>query len=212
MKNNGKSSVLLSWPVIIAALIVFWPVGLVMLFLKTIKDKRATSFACLLLNLIGIAALAFTLLCILMLFDEYNSFALGFAIFCAGAGVALITSARKIKNNSKLAKKYSAIIVNDGVCQLDTIADITGKSYNEVKADICKLIDKGYLKNAYVNENVREVVFTNKKSQHTSVADVFVGNVKSEAVTARIVECPCCGANNNVTSDNAECDYCGSAL
>ena len=83
-----------------------------------------------------------------------------------------------------------------------------GKTYDVAKQDIQKLITKGYLKNAYINEGTREVVLPNIiQGQPSDMA-----NTASSSVETKIVTCPCCGANNTVIGETGECEYCGSPL
>ena len=99
--------------------------------------------------------------------------------------------------------------VNGNERQIDAIASSMGKTYDTAKNDIQKMIDKGYLKNAYINEGTREVVLPNNNIQaHVGIA----ANTTANNITPRIVSCPCCGANNTIIGDMGECEYCGSPL
>ena len=83
-----------------------------------------------------------------------------------------------------------------------------GKTFDVAKQDIQKLITKGYLKNAYINEGTREVVLQNIiKGQPGDMSNAASGSVETKIVT-----CPCCGANNTVIGETGECEYCGSPL
>lgn len=81
---------------------------------------------------------------------------------------------------------------------MDTIASITGKPYDTVKADLQELISRGYLENAYINESTGEIV-------------LLSGSVPP-APAARVVTCPCCGANNTLYGPGGRCEYCGSPI
>ena len=131
-------------------------------------------------------------------------------IFIGAGGVALLRKAKKISKEAEDIKQYLSIIVNGDVRQLDAIAATTGKSYNDVHKDIKNMIDKGYLKNAYINEGTREVVLPSNApaQQNTAVS----ATVNAAPVKTKIVACPCCGANNTVVGDTGECEYCGSPL
>ena len=83
-----------------------------------------------------------------------------------------------------------------------------GKSYDVAKTDIQKMINKGYLKNAYINEGTREIILPNNNIQEQNGT---VGNDAANVAT-KIVACPCCGANNTIVGDMGECEYCGSPL
>ena len=85
-----------------------------------------------------------------------------------------------------------------------------GKQYDVVRTDVQKMIDKGFLKNAYINEGTREIVMTvNNNTDNTFF------QAQSNVATAqdvRVVACPCCGANNTVSGAVGECEYCGTPL
>ena len=94
--------------------------------------------------------------------------------------------------------------------RIDEIAAAAGKTYEEVNKDLHSMIDKGYLKNAYVDEAERRIVLAN---DHTEPDNETVENsVTHENVETHMVVCPNCGANNIVALRNAECEYCGSPL
>ena len=99
---------------------------------------------------------------------------------------------------------------------MDTIASTTGKTYDVVHKDIQKMIDKGYLKNAYIDEGMRAVVLPNSGPAPQSNANTVSANAVSSNVVApaqsKIVACPCCGANNTIYGNMGECEYCGSPL
>ena len=71
------------------------------------------------------------------------------------------------------------------------------------------MIEKGYLKNAYIDEGMREVILPN----HAPVPQNNVNAAANITQThPRIAACPCCGANNTIYGDMGECEYCGSPL
>lgn len=213
MNENGKISGLYSWPVIILALCIFWPVGLFLIFKRFSVDKRAAVGAGIGgLNIVGYCLAIFGALGFLVeITNEGGSSSDGLmlAFFLIAGGVALILRAKKIKKEAEGLKQYISIIVNGNVRGLDAIAATTGKSYDVVKNDIQKMINKGYLKNAYISEGTREVVLPESNANTNYDASQ---NVVSASVTTRVVTCPCCGANNTIAGDIGECEYCGSPL
>lgn len=58
-------------------------------------------------------------------------------------------------------KSYLDMIVNGNVRKLDMISSAMGKSYDVVYDAIKFLIDEGFLKNAYIDKGLREVVLPN---------------------------------------------------
>jgi hypothetical protein len=214
MNDNSKINGLYSWPVIILALVFFWPVGLFLIFKRFSVDKKAAVGA----SGKGLKKLGIVLAVIgaisLMgwIFGSNNSGSAGGCFFLIG-GVLLIKKANKLSKEAESTRQYLAIIVNGNVRQLDNIAAATGKPYDVVKADIQKMIQSGYLKNAYINENTREVVLP-VSAPVSDANTAFVNPFQSTPAQpqAKVVACPCCGANNTIYGETGECEYCGSPI
>ena len=210
--NNNNISKLYSWPVIILALCIFWPVGLFLIIKRTSVDKKTAMASGKLIKGLGIASCCMAALGFLVcLSDGFDGTDVGMIIFFAAAGAALLYLANKIKKDADSVKLYLNIIVNGGERQLDSVAAATGKQYDVVKKDVQKMIDKGFLKNAYINENTREVVLPSAAPANMNVAQP-TGGVAPAAVQTRVIACPCCGANNTISGDIGECEYCGTPL
>ena len=210
-KNNNLGR-LYSWPVIIIALICFWPVGLFLIIKRASVDKKTAMTSGKLIKGLGIASCCMAALGFLVcLSDGFDGTDVGMIIFFAAAGAALLYLANKIKKDADSVKLYLNIIVNGGERQLDSVAAATGKQYDVVKKDVQKMIDKGFLKNAYINENTREVVLPSAAPANVNVAQT-TGGVAPAAVQTRVIACPCCGANNTISGDIGECEYCGTPL
>lgn len=209
MNEKGKISGLYSWPVIILALCIFWPVGIFLIIKRVSVDKKTAMGAGKLIGGIGIASYCIAGIgFIACLSDGFGSDDIGMILFFGIAGFALQKVSQKIKREAEDVKKYLSVIVNGNERQIDVIASSTGKSYDVAKNDIQKLINKGYLKNAYINEGTREIVLPNIIQEQSGE----MTNASSVNVETKIVACPCCGANNTVVGDMGECEYCGSPL
>ncbi|MBQ8804110.1 MAG: hypothetical protein IJZ53_10785 [Tyzzerella sp.] len=209
MNQNEKISVMFSWPVIIIAFIFFWPVGVALLIGRVSKDKKTAMSVGKIVNGLGIASYVIaaigTLSC---LSAGITGEDVGMILFFAIAGVVLQRVGKKMKNDAENVRRYLAIIVNGNETRIDNIAAAVGKSYDVSKADIQKMIDKGYLKDAYINEITGEIVLPNR------IADI-VTNVTEKIETEvqpRVVVCKCCGAQNTLSSATGECEYCGSPI
>lgn len=209
MNEKGKISGLYSWPVIILALCVFWPVGIFLIIKRVSVDKKTAMGAGKLIGGIGIASYCIAGIgFIACLSDGFGSDDIGMILFFGIAGFALQKVSQKIKREAEDVKKYLSVIVNGNERQINVIASSMGKSYDVAKNDIQKLINKGYLKNAYINEGTREIVLPNIiQEQSGDMTNTASGNVET-----KIVACPCCGANNTIVGDMGECEYCGSPL
>lgn len=210
-KNNNLGC-LYSSPVIIIALICFWPVGLFLIIKRASVDKKTAMASGKLIKALGIASCCMAALGFLVcLSDGFDGTDVGMIIFFAAAGAALLYLANKIKKEADSVKLYLNIIVNGGERQLDSVAAATGKQYDVVKKDVQKMIDKGFLKNAYINENTREVVLPSAAPTNANAGQP-INNAAPAAVQTRVIACPCCGANNTVSGDIGECEYCGTPL
>ena len=209
--NNNNISKLYSWPVIILALCVFWPVGLYLIIKRTSLDKTAVmkSSSGKGLNITAIVLIVLGGFGIIGSFDPFDFGSLVIFLFFIAGGIVLLNKAKKIKAEGETIKKYLAIIVNGGERQLDAVASATGKQYDVVKADVQKMIDKGFLKNAYINENTREIVLASATTPNVNTTET---TSTATNVQTRVVACPCCGANNTVSGNLGECEYCGSPL
>lgn len=218
MNNNGKGAGP-SWVAVVLLLIIFWPAGLFLLIKKLSADKAAAiSSGGKGLKVTGIVLVVFAALGFLGFltsaveygFSDGDIGGLIVLLFFAAGGIALLRKAKKIKKEAEKIKRYLSIIVNGNERQIDTIAATTGESYDVVYNDINDMIDKGYLKNAYINESTRSVVLPSDApavSQNTAAT-----TTNTAPVQTKIVACPCCGANNTIVGDTGECEYCGSPL
>lgn len=210
MNENGKVGCLYSWPVIILALCVFWPIGIFLIVKRVSVDKKTAMGAGKLINGIAIASYCIAGIgFVACLGDGFGSDDITMILFFGIAGFALQKVSQKIKKDADDVKKYLSVIVNSNEKQIDVIASSMGKSYDVAKNDIQKLINKGYLKNAYINEGTREIILPNNNVG--GQAGTVVNNTTVNVAT-KIVACPCCGANNTIIGNVGECEYCGSPL
>lgn len=211
MEAGGKNSRLYSWPVIVLWLIIFWPVGLFLIIRKVSVDKKSIrriesqGFKGIGIGLVVLGVIGF----VGCVSDPEAASGTAIAVFMVAGGIVLAFKARKWDKEEKMAKEYLAIIMNGNVLRMDRIAAATGKPYDVVKADIQKMIQKGYLKNAYINESIREIVISAGTPSGSAEES---GDVHSAQTTAKRITCPCCGANNTIYGDTGECEYCGSPI
>ena len=196
--NKQYTEGLYSWPAIIVLLFLFWPVGLYLMYKRAQHDKKTAFTAAKLLNLLGTILIVVGIVLLIAVVG----------IFYLIAGIVLKKIAKKLRNSSENVKRYLTIVVNGNVRQLDAISAAISKPYETVKSDLQKMIDDGYFKNAYIKEDTREIVLTQSQPVQTE-GYAFSGTATT---SVRVVACPCCGANNTVSGDLGECEYCGSPL
>ena len=221
MNEQGKISFIYSWPAIILALWLFWPVGIFLIIKRVSIDKKASLVSGRIFGILGIIMYVITaffglcvFICLTDMSDPSNAEVLPIflvmAIIFGIGGFALQKVSKRIKREAEDIKKYLSVIVNGNERRIDMIASSLGKSCEVTKNDIQKLIQKGYLKNAYINEAKQEVVLASDNTQNQVVTNTENTDVNKAA--AKIVACQCCGANNTLFADSGECEYCGSAL
>lgn len=198
MKENRYTGGWYAWPVIILTLCFFWPVGLYLLIKRLSVDKKSALGVGKAAGIVGGAFYLTAIVGILAGFTDGFSFEdWAMILLSAAGGFVLCRAGKKLRKEAALAKQYLAIL-NGNVRRMDSIASITGKPYDTVKADLQELISRGYLENAYINESTGEIV-------------LLSGSVPP-APAARVVTCPCCGANNTLYGPGGRCEYCGSPI
>ena len=183
-----------------------------LIYKRVSVDKKTALNVGKLLGGIGTAAYCIAGLgLVVCISKDFGSVDVGVILFFGITGFVLRKVSDKLKKEAEDVKRYLAIIVNNHVSQIDAIASATGKSYDVVKKDLIALINKEYLKNAYINESTREIILPSASAdtpQHT----VNNHNAAAEVPAAKVVSCSCCGANNTIYGDMSECEYCGSPL
>ena len=126
-------------------------------------------------------------------------------LFFGAIAVAGIIMSVLTRRYDMMLKKYLTVIASES--KIEAIATIMGKNYDEVKKTVKKIIDRGYLKNAYLNESTGEVVFNAPDTNVTSA-----GAANDMDKNERVVICPGCGAKNIVSGAVGECEFCGTPL
>lgn len=212
MNNNNydkKINILYSWPVIILAIIIFWPVAIYLVYKRIRSDKKVgftigklikcISYFC--FFIVGIGVLA-------SLETGFTGEDIGMILFFLVAAVALFIFSKKIIANSEKYKKYIAIIINGNEFIIDNIASAMSLSKKVVRKDLKDMINNGYFQGAYINDSTNEIVLPKQSKE-------FINETVSQntqQVQQRVITCKCCGAQNKVTTSVVECEYCGSPL
>jgi hypothetical protein len=199
-----------SWGWVIFWFILFWPVGLILLF-KKINSDKATMFkdgnkvTIMSFVLMGLGALIF----MAILGGSADTYTFLWAFALIGGGVWVFFVGRKMKADGERYKKYIALVANQNQTSIDNIAPAVGVSYEVAAKDLQKMIDLDYFHGAYIDMAQREIVLA-KTAPH-QVAQM--ASTTQAQVQEKIATCGSCGANNRVTVGQiAECEYCGSPL
>lgn len=210
MENN--KGCLLSWPVIVIAFIIFWPVGLGLLIMRMNSDKVLLLQSGRLLSFLSWISALFVFVGITANLDEgYDSLDIGLIGFFLIAAVVLNLIGRRLKKKGLKYKKYIDLVVNSGIIQIEILSNIMLKPYKEVYSDIEDMIEKGYFKRTYINDK-HEIVIV-KSNVNSATADSVSTKIDEVVNTMIVVRCSACGANNEVALNNvSECEYCGSKI
>lgn len=209
MGKKPRISSAYSWPVVILTCIIFWPIGLFLLWKRISIDRKASLTTGKLVIVCGFTSLAFSLMGLLVSLSEgIKSDDVNMIIFFIAAGIGLLLLGKSMIKNARKYKKYLSIIVNQNMTSIDNIAAANNVSYDEAQKDIQKMIDKGYFSGAYINDGARELVLPRVKQ-----AENIVQSNHEEPVETKVVACKNCGANNTViVGKTSECEFCGSPI
>ncbi|WP_097025638.1 hypothetical protein [Clostridium peptidivorans] len=212
MNNNDyrrKISPLYSWLVIIISIIVFWPVGIFLVYKRVKIDKmagfiigkivRCLSYLCFFIVAIGT---------IVYLVNGFMSEDFKVTLSFLVLGVALYILSKKLISDAEKYKKYISIIINENEYIIDNIAEDMSLPTNVVRKDLNNMINNGYFQGAYINNSTNEIVLPQPNKENINDT---TPNYESK-IEAKVVTCKCCGAQNKVTTSVGECEYCGSPL
>ena len=207
--NENKS---ISWIYVILMLVVFWPIGLYLLWKKTTADRKATMSSGKLISIIGWVLIGFCIIGITSSLEEevvsISDIITALIIF-GGVGVGLVLLGRKHKVRTKKYKRYINLIINQREDDVNAISSIMKIDIENVKKDLTDMIEKGIFQNAYIDERKQKIIIHNDRAESTH------GNTGSYVTSRReiVVQCKNCSAMNTVVEGSVEeCDYCGSPL
>jgi ribosomal protein S27E len=155
----------LSIPIIILTIIIFWPVGVVLLIWRIAVDKRA---ALLYSGIITLAGIFFLLMAVAGFFivaesDFTDNASIVLTIGLTLLAVTLIWLGIKTRNQAHLYKRYIGLIANDHKTSIDQIASAMSLKYDTVRKDLQKMINKDYFTGAHIDDSTRSIELANKK-------------------------------------------------
>ena len=197
--------------------VFFWPVGM-FLMIKKFNDKSVLigDLESKILTVIGWFLAGFGSIVIISniekIFVQFSTMLifLGWVI----AGVLTLLKIRKVKAKMKDYNLYLDIIVNAGECNIDTIASSMSVTYSDAQRTIQAMIEEGFIKNAYIHDGKRMIMFNyNTKKNGSDYSSQFSDGTIDAPAQPRTVRCASCGANNVVTRGvTTECEYCGTPI
>lgn len=225
MNENGKVRFIFSWPAIILGWILFWPIGLVLTFIRVAIDYEAAHFAAKVFKVIGILWCLFTILTVVITIGDLsmNDLLLVMGVFYIPIAVLLLWGARRLKKKSENRRIYVEMLTNGGVRSLETLSASTGESIEVVKKEVKRFIKSNVIRDAYIDESTKQVVFAKHDDTIKSTAETSTDVKSNSAYTItketapaknieRKVVCENCGATNTIYGASGECEYCGSSI
>ncbi len=204
-----------SWLFIVIVFVIFWPVGLYLVVKKVLgeingPDKKivlpettksiTTSGS--VIFILGISSIG-----VINSNTENILYAIISSFVFISTGAVLILTSYLIKKIKKRLLKYTDLIENNGMTDIDNIASSVGVSYEVVVNDLQKFYDAGILNGYSVDENTRKLVKENSISYENNEYGKYK---EGECLSIR---CKSCGANVIVKPTvNSECEYCGNVI
>ena len=222
--ENTKSA---SWKTIIILLIIFWPIGIYLIYKKMNSDKASVLQKSKTLNIVGWVFVFFAVVYFLEAITgklEVTDGTSGVGgiclalIFFGGGGALMLYVSKKSNAKAIKIKKYISIVINNGQTSIDSITAAMRMDYNQVVKDLTEMIDKGYFANAYIDASSREVILPQKQTKQASEgcenSEQNGSQVNFESKPLfKIVICKNCGANNKMLDGTvSECEYCDTLL
>lgn len=194
-----------SWVVVILALIIFWPVGLILLYLKLRNNsKNKFTFSGTMKIIIGVCSVFFGLIGASTEIDqptgEVGLTIVMVSIFLA-IGIAFIYFGVKNIKEGKIYEKISNLINFQEVESVEEIAKKLKITEEKATEYISKAISLGICNN--------EIEYKNNRIIYKKKVEEQVEKKKHE----RIVKCECCGGINHINDTEVKaCEYCGMEL
>lgn len=132
------------------------------------------------------------------------------AVPLAALGVFLILKGRKTKKLVKTFKQYVSILAGDPENSLNTLAQSTNTSLDEVKKNLRMMIEKKFFANAVIDEKNQRLILRGT----TDMQQIYQNSASVTQVVQKVaVNCPGCGAVNEVPKGSTgKCEYCGCTL
>lgn len=194
-----------SWVTVILALVIFWPVGLILLYLKLRNNsKNKFIFSGTIKIVIGVCSIFFALIGTATEIDE-GAGEVGVTIVMVSIflaiGVAFIYFGIKNVKEGKIYEKIGNLINFQEVESVEEIARKLKITEEKVVEYISKAVSLGFCNN--------EIEYKNNKIVYKKKIEAEVEKKKHE----RIVKCECCGGINHINDTEVKaCEYCGMEL
>lgn len=215
-RNRNKIGFWYTLPAIVLLILFFWPAGI---YCYSRRMKMGVTAAASAAN-VGITFGILNLLMGILMFTVESadrSLDIGTSLYFLIPGLFLFLTGINAKRFKANFVKYERWIEQEGLTSIDGLASVVGKTYTKTRSDLQKMIKKGVIRDAFIDDEARELVFV-ETVEEKAVKTTPVVHVSSKGRIVpqeeeKNVRCPSCGANNKmIPGRKVECEYCGTVL
>ena len=209
------------WPVILLALVFFFPLGLVLLVLRIRSDRGAALVIGSILAFIGWGGVAFFGLfgCIgfsMAGHEERGPIVAGLGVILFGfSALGFIGSRLKARGNR--VRRFVQLIINQGQTSIAAMAQILGRrDVDGVTRELQAVIDGGYLPGVGIDYQSYTVQRTAPRPAVVFQPPPLPGSPQRPMPAGQVTfTCRACGANNAVSvvpGMAPRCEYCDTPV
>ena len=164
------------------------------------------------MNLVLFGLCTIVYLCDVEYRDKYGiGIFIGFLVFDL-IGLVFIHCARKRTKLAREFKKYVSIISTEPTDSIARIADVTGKTMEEVTKNLELMINRNFFVNAHINYSEQSIVFGQGMVQNMQMAQ-NLGMTQMPRIEYVSVSCKyCAGISVGIKGRPIKCRYCGMTL
>lgn len=159
----------------------------------------------------------FGLCTIVCLFDaDYRAkYGMGFLAACLVfdlIGIIFIRCAGKRTKLAREFKKYVSIISTEPTDSIAKIADVSGRTMEEVTKNLELMIKRNFFVNAHINYSQHTIVFGQGMVQNVQMAQTL-GMTQMPRIEYVSISCKyCAGISEGIKGQQIQCKYCGMIL
>ena len=204
--ERNKGNKVTSWPVVIILIIVFPPVGFILLIKKLYQDKEGAYINSIVARILASIMLAIGLMLWYTIITNdssaYNIFVS--TLFFLLPGSLLFIKGLNLKKDAARYEKYLELLASNGVVFTDGVASEYSLPYDKLARES-------------INTNGSNKVDGNRSKQNISKQNINKQNTpaksESKKKPSKVIICNSCGAKNVVLQGaTVECDYCKSPI
>ena len=199
-----------SWGIIVVWLILFFPVGLVLLCRKVSREKFERVANGKFLRRFGWVLFSFSVFYFLLAVTGHlqaedrgnivSGVLLIFIIF-GGGGLLAVSRGNEMIYLGQKYYRYVSLVNASGDGSVEQIAAAYPAAFDQTVSDLQAMIRDGYFRDAYLDLAGKKLVLPKQKEEPAGTS------------FRQAVRCRNCGAPNTIVSGMAaECEYCGCPL